>query len=68
VLDIQDLGRIWQDIVKRPYITIGMAGFLLLVPLAVTSNNWSVRRLGAAPGSGCTGWPIRRRFWAPCTS
>jgi sulfoxide reductase heme-binding subunit YedZ len=48
VLDIQDLGRIWQDIVKRPYITIGMAGFLLLVPLAVTSNNWSVRRLGAA--------------------
>lgn len=48
VLDIRDLGRIWQDIVKRPYITIGMAGFLLLVPLAVTSNNWSVRRLGAA--------------------
>jgi methionine sulfoxide reductase heme-binding subunit len=48
VLDIRDLGRIWQDIVKRPYITIGMAGFLLLVPLAATSNNWSVRRLGAA--------------------
>jgi sulfoxide reductase heme-binding subunit YedZ len=48
VLDIQDLGRIWQDIVKRPYITIGMVGFVLLIPLAVTSNNWSVRKLGAA--------------------
>jgi sulfoxide reductase heme-binding subunit YedZ len=48
VLDIQDLGRIWQDIVKRPYITIGMVGFVLLIPLAVTSNNRSVRRLGAA--------------------
>jgi sulfoxide reductase heme-binding subunit YedZ len=48
VLDIQDLGRIWQDVVKRPYITIGMVGFVLLIPLAVTSNNWSVRKLGAA--------------------
>jgi len=48
VLDIQDLGRIWQDIVKRPYITIGMVGFVLLIPLAVTSNSRSVRRLGAA--------------------
>jgi sulfoxide reductase heme-binding subunit YedZ len=48
LLDIRDLGRIWQDILKRPYITIGMAGFLLLVPLAVTSNDASVRRLGAA--------------------
>ncbi len=48
VLDIRDLGRIWEDILERPYITIGMAGFLLLVPLAVTSNDASVRRLGAA--------------------
>lgn len=46
VLDVQTLGRVWGDIVKRPYITIGMAGFLCLVPLALTSNNWSVRRLG----------------------
>ena len=46
LLDIQDPARIWADIVKRPYITIGMAGFVLLVPLALTSNNWSVRRLG----------------------
>lgn len=46
VLDIQFLG-IWKDIVKRPYITIGMAAFVLLIPLVATSNNWSVRRLGA---------------------
>jgi methionine sulfoxide reductase heme-binding subunit len=37
---------IWVDIVKRPYITIGMASFVLLVPLAMTSNNASIRRLG----------------------
>jgi sulfoxide reductase heme-binding subunit YedZ len=45
-LDVQDPARIWADIVKRPYITIGMVGFVLLLPLAMTSNNWSVRRLG----------------------
>jgi sulfoxide reductase heme-binding subunit YedZ len=47
VLDLRSLGLIWQDILKRPYITIGMLGFACLVPLAATSNNWSVRRLGA---------------------
>jgi sulfoxide reductase heme-binding subunit YedZ len=46
VLDVQILAQIWADIVKRPYITIGMLGFVLLIPLAVTSNDWSVRRLG----------------------
>ena len=46
VLDVQILSQVWADILKRPYITIGMAGFLLLVPLAVTSNAYSVRRLG----------------------
>lgn len=46
VLDVQILSQIWADILKRPYITVGMAGFALLVPLALTSNNWSVRRLG----------------------
>ena len=47
-LDVQIWSQIWADIVKRPYITIGMAGFLLLVPLAATSNDWSLRRMGAA--------------------
>ena len=45
-LDVQALDRIWADILKRPYITIGMVGFVLMLPLAVTSNNLSVRRLG----------------------
>jgi methionine sulfoxide reductase heme-binding subunit len=38
---------IWEDITKRWYITIGMATFLTLVPLAVTSTNAMLRRLGA---------------------
>lgn len=46
VLDVQLLVQIWADILKRPYITIGMVAFLLMVPLAVTSNNRSVRKLG----------------------
>ncbi len=48
VLDVQSLGRVWADIVKRPYITVGMTGFAMLLPLALTSNDWSVRRLGPA--------------------
>jgi sulfoxide reductase heme-binding subunit YedZ len=47
VLDVQIPHLIWADIVKRPYITIGMVAFVLMIPLAVTSNNWSVRKLGA---------------------
>ncbi|GKY86823.1 protein-methionine-sulfoxide reductase heme-binding subunit MsrQ [Sinisalibacter aestuarii] len=47
VLDIRDPARIWADILKRPYITIGMLGFLTLVPLAATSNKASIRKLGA---------------------
>ncbi|KUJ73613.1 sulfoxide reductase heme-binding subunit YedZ [Ruegeria marisrubri] len=46
VLDVQIPAQIWADIVKRPYITIGMAGFLMMLPLALTSNNRSVRLLG----------------------
>ncbi len=48
ILDVQSLERVWTEIVKRPYVTVGMASFLLLIPLAVTSNNLSVRKLGAA--------------------
>lgn len=48
VLDVQILGQIWADILKRPYITVGMAGLITLIPLAVTSNNWSIRKLGGA--------------------
>jgi sulfoxide reductase heme-binding subunit YedZ len=42
-----DWPHIWGDIVKRPYITFGMIGFVLLIPLAVTSTNAMIRRLGA---------------------
>lgn len=46
VLDVQTADRVIADIIKRPYVTIGMAGFVVLVPLAMTSNNWSLRKLG----------------------
>jgi sulfoxide reductase heme-binding subunit YedZ len=42
-----DFGAIWDDIVKRVYITIGMATFLMLLPLAITSTDAMVRRIGA---------------------
>ena len=41
-----DMGEIWRDIVKRPYITFGMAAFVLMVPLALTSNNPTIRKIG----------------------
>ena len=47
VLDVQ-FQNVWADIVKRWYITVGMAGFVLMIPLALTSNNWSVKKLGSA--------------------
>ncbi|MGA2191438.1 MAG: protein-methionine-sulfoxide reductase heme-binding subunit MsrQ [Steroidobacteraceae bacterium] len=40
------LGAVWQDVVKRPYITIGMLALLLLIPLAATSTASMQRRLG----------------------
>ena len=41
-----DWAAIGADILRRPYITIGMLGFLLLLPLALTSTNAMIRRLG----------------------
>ena len=38
--------QMWADIWKRPYIAIGMAAFVMMVPLALTSNNLSIRKLG----------------------
>jgi sulfoxide reductase heme-binding subunit YedZ len=40
------LGAILEDIVKRPFITVGFLALVLLVPLAVTSTNRMVRRMG----------------------
>jgi sulfoxide reductase heme-binding subunit YedZ len=44
-----DLGSYWSqigaDIVKRPFITVGFTAWLLLLPLAITSNQWMMRKL-----------------------
>jgi sulfoxide reductase heme-binding subunit YedZ len=41
-----DLAAIWTDVLKRPYVTAGFTAFVLLLPLALTSTNRAVRRLG----------------------
>lgn len=43
-----DAREIVIDIVKRPYITIGMLAFAILAPLAITSNAAMIKRMGAA--------------------
>lgn len=44
-----DLGSYWSqigaDIIKRPFITVGFIAWLLLLPLAITSNRWMMHRL-----------------------
>lgn len=47
-LDVQFLDAIWKDITRRPYITIGMVAFVLLIPLTLTSTDRALRRMGAA--------------------
>lgn len=59
VLDLQSLSRIGIEILRRPYITLGFIGFVLLIPLAVTSNNAAIRRLGAL------GWKRLHRLTYP---
>jgi len=41
-----DIDEMLKDVVKRPFITVGFTAFLLLIPLAVTSTNGMVKRLG----------------------
>lgn len=41
-------GEIGADLVKRPYIILGLIGLALMLPLALTSNTASIRRMGAA--------------------
>ncbi len=41
-----DLREMWKDVLKRPFITAGFTGFILMVPLAITSTAGWVRRLG----------------------
>ena len=41
-----DVQEMWKDVVKRRFITVGMTGFVLMIPLAITSTDGWVRRLG----------------------
>lgn len=41
-----EFSGLWDDVVKRPYITAGFTAFVLLIPLAVTSTQGWIRRLG----------------------
>jgi methionine sulfoxide reductase heme-binding subunit len=41
-----DLAAMWKDVAKRPFITVGFLGFVLLIPLALTSTKGMIRRLG----------------------
>lgn len=41
-----DLQEMWKDVLKRPFITVGFTAFVLLIPLAVTSTNGMIKRLG----------------------
>ncbi|HTT32426.1 MAG TPA: protein-methionine-sulfoxide reductase heme-binding subunit MsrQ [Methylomirabilota bacterium] len=41
-----DLAAMWKDVAKRPFITVGFLGFVLLLPLALTSTAGWIRRLG----------------------
>ena len=50
-----DLEAMWKDILKRPFITVGFAAFVLLLPLAVKSTNNSIKRLGRC-------WKMLHRF------
>jgi sulfoxide reductase heme-binding subunit YedZ len=47
-----DMGLRWSemlaDLTKRPFVIVGMIGFLVMIPLAATSWNGAIRRLGAA--------------------
>ena len=66
---------IWKDITKRPYIIFGMSAFLVLLPLAITSNNLSVRKLGPlawrrlhwgvyfAAIAGATHYTLMKKTW-----
>lgn len=41
-----ELDEIARDVFKRPFVTVGFAAFVLLIPLAATSNQWAIRKLG----------------------
>jgi sulfoxide reductase heme-binding subunit YedZ len=46
-----DVSFMVEDVLKRPFITVGMTTFLILLVLAITSNRFSIRKLGRKWGS-----------------
>jgi sulfoxide reductase heme-binding subunit YedZ len=48
LLDVGDPERILAEIVKRPWVSLGMLGFAALLPLALTSTDRAIRAMGAA--------------------
>ena len=51
-----DLNSIYKDVIKRPFITIGFTAFILLIPLALTSTNAMMKKLGGKR------WQLLHRF------
>ena len=41
-----DWPALWKDVLKRPYVTAGFVGLVLMIPLAATSTAWAIRKLG----------------------
>lgn len=41
-----DIQAMWTDVLKRPFITMGFLTLLMLIPMALTSNQWAVHQLG----------------------
>jgi len=41
-----EVNEIAKDVFKRPFVSVGFAAFILLIPLAATSSNWAIRKLG----------------------
>ena len=41
-----DLRSVYKDIYKRPFITVGFTAFVSMIPLAATSTQWAIRKLG----------------------
>jgi len=72
------VGVLVEDVAKRPWVTLGLIGFLILVALAATSTAWAMRKLGrnwqrlhyAVYGAGLAGcwhyyWQVKRDVTAP---
>lgn len=72
-----NLSAIWKDLIKRPYITVGMVAFTILIPLAITSNSAMIKRLGGAAwqklhkwvylavSAGCLHFILLQKRWPP---